>query len=119
MGHAALRIGSRGRQLERHRKAAARRGLGAGSISRQLWCDRQISPHERGCDAARRAARVIGIGELDASAFTASVADFDQFKSGGQFGDWLGVVPRQNSSGGKASLGLSWRVGRRKAFHGW
>jgi transposase len=36
---------------------------------------------------------------------TASVADFHQFKSGRQFGAWLGIVPRQNSSGGKASLG--------------
>ena len=69
------------------------------------WCDRQISQHVRSCDAARRAARVIGIGELGASAFTASVADFHPFKSGRQFGAWLGIVPRQNSSGGKASLG--------------
>lgn len=69
------------------------------------WCDRQIKEHVRSCDAARRAARVIGIGELCASAFTASVADFHQFKSGRQFGAWLGIVPRQNSSGGKASLG--------------
>jgi len=69
------------------------------------WCDRQIKEHVRSCDAARRAARVIGIGELGASAFTASVADFHQFKSGRQFGAWLGIVPRQNSSGGKASLG--------------
>ena len=69
------------------------------------WCDRQISQHVRSCDAARRAARVIGIGELGASALTASVGDFSQFKSGRQFGAWLGLVPRQNSSGGKASLG--------------
>jgi len=33
------------------------------------------------------------------------VVDFKQFKSGDQFGAWLGLVPRQNSSGGKASLG--------------
>lgn len=77
------------------------RGLDDG----MQWCDRQISQHVRSCDAARRASRVIGIGELGASAFTASVADFTQFKSGRQFGAWLGIVPRQNSSGGKASLG--------------
>lgn len=41
-------------------------------------CDRQMKEHVRSCDAARRAARVIGIGELGASAFTASVADFHQ-----------------------------------------
>jgi transposase len=72
---------------------------------RMQWCDRQISQHVRGCEAARRAARVIGIGELGASALTASVGDFSQFSSGRQFGAWLGIVPRQNSSGGKASLG--------------
>ena len=33
------------------------------------------------------------------------MADFHQFKSGRQFGAWLGIVPRQNSSGGKANLG--------------
>jgi transposase len=40
-----------------------------------------------------------------ASALVASVCDFRQFKSGAQFGSWLGLVPSQNSSGGKASLG--------------
>ncbi len=77
------------------------RGLDDG----MQWCDRQISQHVRSCDAARRASRIVGIGELGASAFTASVADFSQFKSGRQFGAWMGIVPRQNSSGGKPSLG--------------
>ena len=36
---------------------------------------------------------------------TASVSDFKQFRSGAQFGAWIGLVPRQNSCGGKASLG--------------
>ena len=46
------------------------------------WCDRQVIQHVRSCDAARRAARVIGIGELGASVFTASVVVFHQFKFG-------------------------------------
>jgi transposase len=69
------------------------------------WCDAQVGQHVRSSPAAKRAAKVIGIGELGASALTASVGDFKQFKSGAQFGAWLGIVPRQNSSGGKASLG--------------
>ena len=69
------------------------------------WCDRQVGQHVRSSAAAKRAAKVTGIGELGASAFTASVGDFKQFKSGDQFGAWIGLVPRQNSSGGKASLG--------------
>jgi transposase len=43
--------------------------------------------------------------ELGASALTAGVGDFTQFKSGHQFGAWLGVVPRQASSGGTIRLG--------------
>ena len=69
------------------------------------WCDAQVGQHVRSSEAAKRAAKVIGIGELGASALTASVGDFKHFKSADQFGAWLGIVPRQNSSGGKASLG--------------
>ena len=69
------------------------------------WCDRQIGMHVRHSPAARRAAEVIGIGEIGASALTAGVGEFRQFKSAHQFGAWLGLVPSQNSSGGRASLG--------------
>lgn len=69
------------------------------------WCDQQVGQHVRSSAAAKRAAKIIGIGELGASALTASVGDFRQFKGGHQFGAWLGLVPRQNSSGGKTSLG--------------
>jgi transposase len=69
------------------------------------WCDQQVGQHVRSSEQAKRAAKLTGIGELGASAFTAGVGEFKQFKSGAQFGSWLGIVPRQNSSGGKASLG--------------
>ena len=69
------------------------------------WCDQQIGAHVRSSPAAKRAAKVTGIGQIGASALTAGVGDFKQFKSGHQFGAWLGIVPSQNSSGGKASLG--------------
>jgi transposase len=69
------------------------------------WCDRQVGQHVRASPVAKRAAKVIGIGELGASALTAGVGDFKQFKSGRQFGAWLGMVPRQDSSGGKTVLG--------------
>lgn len=70
-----------------------------------LWCDRQVGQHVRATPAAQRAAKIIGIGEIGASALVASVGEFGQFKNGQQFGAWLGLVPRQNSSGGKTSLG--------------
>jgi transposase len=69
------------------------------------WCDRQVVQHVRSNPAAQRAAKIIGIGELGASGLTASVGDFKQFKNGHQFGAWLGIVPRQHSSGGTIRLG--------------
>ena len=69
------------------------------------WCDGRVGQHVRSSPAARRAAKIDGIGELGASALTASVGDFTQFKNGAQFGAWVGLVPRQNSSGGKIVLG--------------
>ena len=69
------------------------------------WCDQQIGEHVRHSEPARRAARILGIGPIGASATTAAVGDFKQFKSGAQFSAWMGLVPRQHSSGGKASLG--------------
>ena len=69
------------------------------------WCDQQVGLHVRESEAAQRAATVNGIGQLGASALTAGVGDFKQFKGGHQFSAWLGIVPRQNSSGGKTVLG--------------
>jgi len=69
------------------------------------WCDHQVGLHVRASPCAQRAAKIIGIGELGASALTAGVGDFTHFKGGHQLGAWLGLVPSQNSSGGKARLG--------------
>ena len=69
------------------------------------WCDKQVGQHVRSSEAAKKAAKITGIGELGASALTASVGDFKQFRGGHQFSAWMGIVPRQNSSGGKTSLG--------------
>ncbi len=69
------------------------------------WCDERIASHVRSDDRARAAATLQGIGPVTASALVASVGDFGQFANARQFGAWLGLVPSQNSSGGKASLG--------------
>ena len=58
-----------------------------------------------------RAVRRLGIGPLTASAVVASVGEFGQFSNARQFGAWLGLVPEQNSSGGRASLGHSIKRG--------
>jgi len=69
------------------------------------WCDERIEAHAKSDEMARAATQLCGIGPITASALVASVADFRQFKSAAQFGAWLGLVPSQNSSGGKTSLG--------------
>jgi len=69
------------------------------------WCDERIEAHARSDERAAQAAKLQGIGPIGASALVASVADFRQFASAKQFGAWLGLVPSQNSTGGKASLG--------------
>ena len=70
-----------------------------------VWCDRQVGQHVRSSPQARKAIGVTGIGELGASALVGAVGEFKQFDSAKQFGAFLGLVPSQNSSGGKASLG--------------
>ena len=69
------------------------------------WCDERIAAHVRSDERAKKAATLLGIGPTTASALVASVGDFNQFANARQFGAWLGLVPSQNSTGGKASLG--------------
>lgn len=69
------------------------------------WCDERIAAHVRSDEQAKVALLLCGIGPVTASALVATVGDFRQFKTGAQFGSWLGLVPSQNSSGGKVSLG--------------
>lgn len=65
--------------------------------------------HERN-EASRRLAEIPGIGALTASALIASIGDARVFGSGRQLAAWLGLVPRQHSSGGKPHLlGISRR----------
>ena len=72
---------------------------------RIVWCDRQVGQHVRSSPEAQRVIKITGIGELSASALVGGVGEFKQFSSAKQFGAFVGLVPSQNSSGGKASLG--------------
>ena len=69
------------------------------------WCDERIAAHVKDNAQVSRALQVMGVGPVTASAVVATVGDFTQFKNGAQFGAWLGLTPRQNSSGGKSKLG--------------
>jgi transposase len=65
--------------------------------------------HEQN-EASRRVAEIPGIGPLTASALVASIGDAKAFANGRQLAAWMGLVPRQHSSGGKPQLlGLSKR----------
>ena len=75
------------------------------------WCDERIAAHARDNADVRRAAQLMGIGPVGASAEVATVDDFAQFKCGAQFGAWIGLVPCQHSSGGKTQLGRITRRG--------
>jgi transposase len=69
------------------------------------WSDERIAAHVRTDAQATNVAALYGIGPVGASALVASVGDFSQFTNAGQFGAWLGLVPSQHSTGGKARLG--------------
>ena len=73
--------------------------------ARLAWCDERIAAHAKDNPAVKKAATLMGIGPVTASASVATVGDFKQFKCGAQFGAWIGLVPRQHSSGGKNNLG--------------
>lgn len=67
--------------------------------------DHQIHVWHRSSELSRRPETVPGIDPITASAITATVTDASLFKSGRQLAAWIGLVPRQNSSGGKERLG--------------
>jgi transposase len=69
------------------------------------WCDARIAAHAKDNPAVNKAATLMGIGPVTASASVATVGDFKQFQHAAQFGAWIGLVPRQHSSVGKNNLG--------------
>lgn len=74
-------------------------------VTQILDLDRQIMIWHRGNETSRRLATIPGIGPLAASALVATIGDASVFRSGRALSAWLGLVPRQNSSGGKERLG--------------
>jgi transposase len=67
--------------------------------------DRLIRTNARATEVGRRLMEIPGVGPLLASAMVAAVADPTAFKTGRNLAAWIGLVPRQNSSGGKERLG--------------
>ena len=67
--------------------------------------EKQIVAWHRSCEASRNLATIPGIGPITASVLAATVTDPGLFKNGRHLAAWLGLVPRQNSTGGKDRLG--------------
>lgn len=72
--------------------------------------EREILSWHRSSDLSRKLERIPGIGPLAATALVASIADASSFDNDRQVSAWLGLEPRQSSSGGKPTLlGMSKR----------
>jgi transposase len=74
----------------------------------------KIVAHARHDEIARRVATIPGIGPITASLIAASVVDIGLFKTARQFAAWLGLIPRQSSTGGKTRLGRITKAGNRE-----
>ena len=87
-----------------------------------LDLEKQLKAWHRTTEASRRLEAIPGVGVITATALVATIGDASQFHSGRQLAAWLGLVPRQYSSGGKARLGRISKRGdgylRRLLVHG-
>jgi len=78
-----------------------------------LEFDRQIMAWHRSNETSKRLDEIPGVGPALATALVASVADPKAFRSGRNFSAWIGLVPKQHSSGGKDRLGSISKQGDR------
>lgn len=122
-----------GRDISRLRRALAQIADGAsdglGVVIRELACDvreelqdldqriatynRRIRDLFQASEMCRRIGEIEGIGPITATALVAAIGERTCFRNGRQFAAWLGLVPRQRSSGGKSRLfGISKRGDR-------
>jgi transposase len=114
------------RQLERHlADLSALGGLSQGmrvltEDMRRQWCeldrriaelDKELAEWERNEGAARRLMTIPGIGVLNATALIAAIGRAESFARGRDLAAWIGLVPRQITTGGKPRLvGISKRA---------
>ena len=84
-----------------------------GLKERILEFDRMIMAWHRRNETSRRLHYIPGVGPLLATALVANVADPGAFRSGRNFSAWIGLVPKQHSSGGKDRLGSISKQGDR------
>jgi transposase len=73
--------------------------------------DTHVRAMAKDCTLAQRLMQLMGVGEVTATAIVAMVGNAAEFDSGRRFAAWLGLVPGQYSSGGKARLGRITKAG--------
>jgi transposase len=78
-----------------------------------LAFDRRIMAWHRSNETSRRLDAIPGVGPALATALVASIADPKVFRSGRHFSAWIGLIPRQHSSGGREKLGRISKQGDR------
>ncbi len=83
-------------------------------VKRQvLEADRRVLAWHRSSKVSKRLEAIPGVGPLIATALVASIPDPHAFRSGRDMSAWIGLVPKQNSTGGKERLGNISKAGNR------
>lgn len=83
-------------------------------LNRQVVAlDKEIARRARGDDIVRRLMTIPGIGAITATAIAALAPAAETFRRGRDFAAWLGLTPRQRSTGGKTRLGRTSKMGER------
>ena len=76
------------------------------SLHEEIYgAEKQLHAWHRSNEVSQRLETIPGIGPITASALAASITDPEVFKNGRELAAWVGLVPRQNSTGGKQRLG--------------
>jgi transposase len=106
--------------VEDHRVASSARGIldvlarQYGAIGAEIGSiDQRILAWHRSCEASRRLEEIPGIGPIVATALVAEIGDWKAFSSGRNLAAWIGLVPKQHSTGGKDRLGSITKQGNR------
>lgn len=90
--------------------------------ARIVELEKRLRAWHRASEASQRLEAIPGVGVITATALVATIGDASQFRSGRQLAAWLGLVPRQHSSGGRDRLGRISKRGdgylRRLLVHG-
>lgn len=85
----------------------------AGLAEKSAGFDTELRRRVTTDDTARRLTTIPGVGAVTAAAITTFVPPMETFSKGRDFAAWVGLAPRQHSSGGKDMLGRTSKMGQR------